>query len=345
MFRKARLPDRAGDITDGLRRHLLRVLSVLAAFTAAFALTTTLPAPAEAATGFTAKTDLAGRDAKSTSATEVKTYPAGSTVQIVCQDRGELAYGSDVWNRTTDDLWVVDHYLYTGYDGFHPDMPRCSDTGQDGHNFTALADLNGRSTPYLDGRTVEENMYRQGETVTVVCQTTGGEAYGSTVWDKTTENVYVADHYVDTGYSGFHPDVPRCEDGIPDSFGFTAKTDLAGRNGRSLSGTEIRTYPAGSTVQIVCQTTGENAYGSNIWNKTTDDLWVTDYYLYTGYYTFHPEVPRCDDGSFGSRGFTAKTDLAGRDARTTSATEVKTYAGGSTVQIVCQTTGENAYGS
>lgn len=81
------------------------------------------------------------------------------------------------------------------------------------HNFPAKADLDGRAGPSLSSQTLKVNAYLAGGNVPVVCQITGGEAYGSTIWDKTSDGYYVADAYVSTGYSGFHPDVPRCSSG------------------------------------------------------------------------------------------------------------------------------------
>ncbi len=81
--------------------------------------------------------------------------------------------------------------------------------------FPATADLNGRPGESLDANVVEVDMYKNGQTVNVVCQAHGGPAYGSTIWDKTTENVWVPDAYVKTGVDGFHPDLPRCDDDQP----------------------------------------------------------------------------------------------------------------------------------
>jgi len=59
------------------------------------------------------------------SAPAVKIYPADSTVNITCQAYGEYAYGSYIWDKTTDNLWVADYYVKTGTDGFVSNMPRC----------------------------------------------------------------------------------------------------------------------------------------------------------------------------------------------------------------------------
>lgn len=78
------------------------------------------------------------------------------------------------------------------------------------HKFPALADLKGRSGPSLTSKTLKDNAYRKGALVPVTCQIAGGEAYGSKIWDKTSDGYYVTDVYVKTGYNGFDPNVPRC---------------------------------------------------------------------------------------------------------------------------------------
>ena len=77
-------------------------------------------------------------------------------------------------------------------------------------NFPATADLDGRSGPSLSSSILKVNAYLSGSSVPVVCQTSGGAAYGSTIWDYTSAGYYVTDAYVKTGYSGFNPNLPRC---------------------------------------------------------------------------------------------------------------------------------------
>ncbi|MEV0272118.1 NlpC/P60 family protein [Hamadaea sp. NPDC050747] len=310
------------------------------------------------AVSFTAKETLNGRDGASMDANVVKKdmYRAGATIKVVCQDRGDMAYGSAIWDRTSDGVYVPDAYVKTGTDGFAPGVARCSDLAQSGKAYPATADLNGRAGPSLTARVVEENMYRKGEKVVVVCQIAGSVAYGSAIWDKTDDGVYVPDAYVKTGVEkNFAPGIARCTDTTPARFGFKATVDLAGRDAKSVSAKEVKTYAAGSTVYITCQTIGANAYGSNIWDKTVDNLWVADHYLKTGFDTFTPGVPKCAGtpvaspsptaAATGGTGFPAKVDLAGRKAKSTSSTEVKTYAAGSKVRVVCQAYGAYAYGS
>ncbi len=80
------------------------------------------------------------------------------------------------------------------------------------HNFPAKSDLDGRDGPSLTAKTLKVNAYLAGHNVPVVCQINGGEAYGSTIWDKTSDGYYVADAYVKTGYDGF---VRACRDVPP----------------------------------------------------------------------------------------------------------------------------------
>jgi cell wall-associated NlpC family hydrolase len=304
---------------------------------------------ASASTGFVAEQNLDGRDGPSLNANTVVVdkYRAGGTVQVVCQARGEMAYGSTIWDKTTDNLWVTDAYVKTGYTGFDPNVPGCSDTSRDAKDFLAESDLNGRNAPSLSATVVQDNQYRSGDYVPVVCQATGGLAYGSSIWDKTMDGVWVTDAYVKTGYTGFDPNLPKCGDtSAPSTYRYLAETDLNGRDTRSVSAPAVKIYPGGSTISVTCQAIGENAYGSNIWDKTSDGLWVTDHYLKTGYDSFVPGMPRCADDTSGSGGgYPAKTDLDGRKTKSISATAVKTYPSGSTIHITCQAYGEYAYGS
>jgi len=56
-------------------------------------------------------------------------------------------------------------------------------------------------------------------------------------------------------------------------------------NCRSGPGTHYpvkKTYAKGSDVKVICQTTGTSIKGNNIWDKTQDGCYVTDYYVKTG---------------------------------------------------------------
>jgi hypothetical protein len=81
--------------------------------------------------------------------------------------------------------------------------------------YKASATLNGRSGPSLSAGVVKTDMYKAGQRITILCQTSGGAAYGSNIWDKTREGVYVADAYVKTGQDGFVPGMKRCDNDKP----------------------------------------------------------------------------------------------------------------------------------
>lgn len=151
----------------------------------------------------------------------------------------------------------------------------------------------------LDGRTVKDpdvpvgeqrvfDMYPAGSTVDVVCQGFGPSYGGSTIWDLTTEGLWVADAYVETG--SLDMVMSRCE--IPRSF--PAKYDLNGRQHKGEAadapGAVVDAYRAGESIPIDCQAVSDG----KLWNHTTDDLWVPDRYVTTGTNGFVPGLPRCD---------------------------------------------------
>jgi hypothetical protein len=80
------------------------------------------------------------------------------------------------------------------------------------HVFSAKANLDGRTTKDINDRDYPD-MYVEGEGINVICQSLGGEAYGSRIWDYTVEEVWVPDAYVKTGTDGWAPGVPRCTQG------------------------------------------------------------------------------------------------------------------------------------
>lgn len=87
-----------------------------------------------------------------------------------------------------------------------------TDESGDAQEFTfpALADLKGRASPELDATVVKDIAYPMGTDVPVVCQVSGGEAFGSKLWDLTADGYYVTDSYVDTGHLGEVPNIPTC---------------------------------------------------------------------------------------------------------------------------------------
>lgn len=61
-----------------------------------------------------------------TSARVVATIPANGSVDIACQVEGEVIEGNPVWDYLPAyDGYAADAFLWTGYDGFSPNLPRC----------------------------------------------------------------------------------------------------------------------------------------------------------------------------------------------------------------------------
>jgi hypothetical protein len=328
------------------------IMGILIALTAIVALLSgfLLTRPkADAAMGFAAKADLNGRDGPSLNANTVKVnmYRQNQTVTVTCQIRGEIAYESAIWDKTSDNVWVPDAYVKTGYTSFVPGLARCDDASNDAHYFPATDDLNGRNAPALTATVVTVNQYLKGDAVPVVCQATGQLAYNSTIWDKTSDGVWVPDAYVKTGSTGFASGVPKCTTTTaPTEQRYVVKANVNGSKTTTAGAAAVKVYPAGSSITITCQAIGDNISGSNIWDKTSDALWVADYYIKTGFDTFIPGMARCSDNSTASgTGYLTKTDLDGRKTKTITAAAVKTYPSGSTIKVVCQAYGQWAYGS
>src|SRR3954451_17264207 len=77
---------------------------------------------ASAAESYPVKTTLDGRTVKDPDVPVgtkrvADLYPAGTDVDLACQQRGPGYGGSDIWDLTTDGLWVPDAYVLTGSTG------------------------------------------------------------------------------------------------------------------------------------------------------------------------------------------------------------------------------------
>jgi murein DD-endopeptidase MepM/ murein hydrolase activator NlpD len=77
----------------------------------------------------TAGTALTVRSGPGTGYAAVGTVADGATVTIYCQTTGTTVTGtygtSNIWDRIGTGRFVSDAYVYTGYDGFIPRVPRC----------------------------------------------------------------------------------------------------------------------------------------------------------------------------------------------------------------------------
>ncbi|OKO94439.1 Peptidoglycan endopeptidase RipA [Penicillium subrubescens] len=73
--------------------------------------------------------------------------------------------------------------------------------------------------------------------------------------------------------------------------------DLHCRSGPGTNYGIVKSYKRGTDLSITCQAAGTNVSGDELWDKTSDGCYVSDYYVKTGssgYVTKH-----CDGGSTG----------------------------------------------
>lgn len=78
----------------------------------------------------TASPTLNIRSAPSTAAGVVGTFSYGTYIYVACQTSGSSVGGSTVWDRIGSNSpyagqYVADYWVYTGYTGFDPSIPRC----------------------------------------------------------------------------------------------------------------------------------------------------------------------------------------------------------------------------
>jgi uncharacterized protein YraI len=115
----------------------------------------------------------------------------------------------------------------------------------------------------------------------------------------------------------------------------TSPTALNGRSGPSTSYPTARTYAAGSTVNVVCQTPGSKVGTTSVWNKLSDGYYVTDYYISTpSNTTYSAPLPRC--------AYPFQVTAATLNERTgpgTSYSTVRTLPAGALAWIYCQRPG------
>ncbi|PZG14578.1 hypothetical protein C1I95_21420 [Micromonospora craterilacus] len=347
---------------------LRRRLSALLVLTfASFSLVLVNASPAQARTygPYPAKFAIDGRGSMDPN-DRVKTdaYLTGSPVHVRCQDTGLSAGGSTLWIYTSTGYWIPDAYVTTGTDGYLPGVPRCIAIGINGvprtggsnaGPYPAKFDIDGRGSANPDDR-IRVDAYLEGSQVYVRCQDYGIAAGGSTLWIYTTDGYWIPDAYVTTGTDGRLPGVPSCLSiGINGGHGghsgggqqFLARTTLNGYHAKSLSASNVwDKYPEGTYITVMCQAYGEVNYGgSNLWNYTSDGLWVADYYVRTG--TNGMVMNRCDNdgGSGGGNRYLVKETLNGYYAKSLTAARVEDkYLKGSYITIECQAYGEINYG-
>ncbi|KAJ5160587.1 uncharacterized protein N7482_007591 [Penicillium canariense] len=69
------------------------------------------------------------------------------------------------------------------------------------------------------------------------------------------------------------------------------------RSGPGTSYGVVKSYKRGEDVSITCQATGTSIKGDELWDKTSDGCYVTDYYVKTGSSSY--VTKKCDGGSSG----------------------------------------------
>lgn len=74
-------------------------------------------------------------------------------------------------------------------------------------------------------------------------------------------------------------------------------------NCRSGPGTNydvVKSYKSGEDIKIVCQASGTDVKGDSLWDKTSDNCYVTDYYVKTGSTSYVAD--KCDASGGGGNG-------------------------------------------
>ena len=80
------------------------------------------------------------------------------------------------------------------------------------------------------------------------------------------------------------------------------------RSGPSTSNSIVKTYDKGTDVTLTCQTPGESIQGDTLWDKTSDNCYVADFYVKTG--TSNSVVGACDTGGGGGGGSTTNGEIS-----------------------------------
>ncbi|MEU3456169.1 CHAP domain-containing protein [Micromonospora sp. NPDC006766] len=313
---------------------------------------------------YPAKTAIDGRGSMNPDDRDaIDLYTTGQQIYLRCQDSGPSLGGSTIWDYTREGHWIPDAYVTTGHSGFVSNVPRCLALGIDGHAkvgsvhgpYTAKVDIDGRGSADPNDR-VRTDAYLAGSLLYLKCQDYGIAVNGSTLWNHTYDGYWVPDVYVTTGTNGRIPGMPTCTSlgispGVSGNPGggrqFLTRATLNGYHAKSLGASKVvDRYAEGTYITVMCQAYGELNYGGNaIWDKTSDGLWVADFYVRTG--STDIVLNRCDnDGPSGSGNrYLAKTTLNGYHGKSLSASKVvDKYAGGSYITLVCQAYGEFNYG-
>ncbi|HEX6232965.1 MAG TPA: glycoside hydrolase domain-containing protein [Jiangellaceae bacterium] len=116
----------------------------------------------------------------------------------------------------------------------------------------------------------------------------------------------------------------------------TSRTSLYGRTGPGTSYSTVGSHASGTTLSVVCQTSGQKVGTSSVWNRLSDGTWVSDYYVSTPSSTgFTSALPRCM--------YPGQITASALNARTGPGTSYPISGGplpgGSLAYVVCQKSG------
>lgn len=146
--------------------------------------------------------------------------------------------------------------------------------------------VNCRSGPNTGSSIVRT--YNKGHDVTLTCQTHGESINNDSLWDKTTDGCYVADWYVETHTGNMV--VGECN-----AKAYPINGDNVNcRSGANTQSSVVRQYNKGDMVTLTCQTEGESINNDKLWDKTTDNCYVADWYVQTN--TGNMVVGACNGG-------------------------------------------------
>jgi hypothetical protein len=122
------------------------------------------------------------------------------------------------------------------------------------------------------------------------------------------------------------------------AYAYQATATVNARRGPSTANSIKKTYSAGATLQVICQTPGSTVGFTSVWDKLTDGTYVTDYYVSTqSNTTFSPPMPRCKYPYQVTR--SSLNEWLGPSG----SAKKGTLPAGALAWVFCQTTGAKVY--
>ncbi|MGC2174564.1 MAG: hypothetical protein WA614_03770 [Acidimicrobiales bacterium] len=142
------------------------------------------------------------------SSSKVQTVlPVGNTIYLTCQRSGTDVNGSSLWDKLSNGGWISDSYTTTpNFGTFSYPIPVCITPKSWRYKVTGVSSLQERAGPSNADASV--GALADQDAVNVVCQTSGTEVDGTTVWDYQVNRSYVPDAYVNAASSA--GDIPQC---------------------------------------------------------------------------------------------------------------------------------------